>query len=170
MAIFVAGGLVAFPVLALILATAATFGPWLGFIYALLGVLASALVTFFVGASVGRRAVQSLLGSRWDQVRKAIDRRGILALAAVRLVPVAPFTLVNLAAGACAISVFDYVAATLIGMVPGLVAISALGHRITALLNDLSVQNAVLIAVCIAGWIGLALGAQILVRRLRTEP
>jgi uncharacterized membrane protein YdjX (TVP38/TMEM64 family) len=114
--------------------------------------------------------MQSLLGSRWDKVRKAIDRRGILALAAVRLVPVAPFTLVNLAAGACAVSVFDYVAATLIGMLPGLVAISALGHRITALLTDLSVQNIGLVAVCGAGWIGLALGAQMLVRRLRTEP
>jgi uncharacterized membrane protein YdjX (TVP38/TMEM64 family) len=168
--IYVAGGLAAFPVLALILATAATFGPWLGFAYALLGVVASALVTFFVGAGLGRNAMQSLLGSRWDQVRKAIDRRGILALAAVRLVPVAPFTLVNLAAGACAISVFDYIAATLIGMLPGLVAISALGHRITALLTDLSVQNIGLVALCIAGWLGLALGAQILVRRLRTDP
>jgi phosphatidylserine/phosphatidylglycerophosphate/cardiolipin synthase-like enzyme/uncharacterized membrane protein YdjX (TVP38/TMEM64 family) len=167
--IYVAGGLVAFPILALILATAATFGPWLGFVYALLGVIASALVTFFVGAGLGRNAMQSLLGSRWDQVRKAVDRRGILALAAVRLVPVAPFTLVNLAAGACAISVFDYVAATLIGMLPGLVAISALGHRITALLTDLSIQNVGLVAICMAGWIGLALGAQILVRRLRAK-
>jgi uncharacterized membrane protein YdjX (TVP38/TMEM64 family) len=168
-AIYVAAGLVAFPVLVLIVATAATFGPWLGFTYALVGVIASALMTFFIGAWVGRNAIQSLLGSRWDRVRSAVDRRGILALATVRLVPVAPFTLVNLVAGACAIGVVDYLAATLIGMLPGLVAISALGHQITAILTDLSVKNIGLAALCVAGWIGLAFGSQVVVRRLRSQ-
>ena len=63
LAIFVTGGLIAFPVVVLIAATAATFGPLFGFAYALIGVLASALVTFFIGASVGRNAVRSLLGT-----------------------------------------------------------------------------------------------------------
>jgi phospholipase D1/2 len=167
LAIFVAGGLIAFPVLILIVATAATFGPWLGFLYALLGVLASALVTFFIGASVGRNTVRSLLGWRWDRVRSAIDHRGILALAAIRLVPVAPFTLVNLIAGACSIGVFDYVAGTLIGMLPGLIAISALGHQITVLVTDFSAKNLGLLLLCMAGWIGIAFSAQALVGRLR---
>ena len=44
-ALFVVGGILVFPVLLLIAATAATFGPWLGFAYAASGALASALVT-----------------------------------------------------------------------------------------------------------------------------
>ena len=138
-----------------------------GFVYALTGVLASALVTFFIGASVGRNAVRSLLGTRWDRARRAIDRRGILALAAIRMVPVAPFSLINLIAGACSISVFDYVAGTLIGMLPGLIAMSALGYQITALVTEFSARNFALLLAGVAGWIGLAWSAQALVGRLR---
>ena len=167
LAIYVTGGLMAFPVVVLIAATAATFGPLFGFVYALTGVLASALVTFFIGASMGRNAVRSLLGTRWDRARRAIDRRGILALAAIRMVPIAPFSLVNLIAGACSISVFDYVAGTLIGMLPGLIAMSALGYQITALVTEFSARNFALLLAGIAGWLALAWSAQALVGRLR---
>ena len=61
---FVAGGFVAFPVVILIAATAAAFGPWLGFLYAALGVLASALVTYWLGARFGQRALKRMLGAR----------------------------------------------------------------------------------------------------------
>jgi len=127
---FLAGGLVGFPVVILIAATAAAFGPWLGFLYATLGVLASALALYTIGARFGQNALRPLLGSRLDRVRAKIARQGVLAVAAVRVVPVAPFTLVNLALGASAIKLVDYVAGTLLGMLPGLIVMSALGHRI----------------------------------------
>jgi phospholipase D1/2 len=164
---YLAGGLVAFPVLVLIVATATTFGPWLGFLYALLGVLASALAMYSIGALLGRDLMQSWLGPRWHTVRRALDDQGMLAVAAIRLVPVAPFTFVNLAAGACSIALLDYVAGTLIGMLPGLIAISALGHQITALFSDFSPRNVaslLLVALC---WIALAWCIQVLVRRSR---
>src|SRR5207302_1054970 len=53
LAAFIGGGLVVFPVLVLIAATAAAFGPWLGFLYALTGAIASAIVTYAVGAALG---------------------------------------------------------------------------------------------------------------------
>jgi hypothetical protein len=56
-AAFVGGGLVVFPVVVLIAATAAAFGPWLGFVYAFAGALASAIVTYAVGAAIGREAL-----------------------------------------------------------------------------------------------------------------
>ena len=167
LAIYVTGGLIAFPVVVLIAATAATFGPLFGFAYALIGVLASALVTFFIGASVGRNAVRSLLGTRWDRARRAIDRRGILAIAAIRMVPVAPFSLINLIAGASSISVLDYLAGTLIGMLPGLIAMSVLGYQITALVTDFSARNFALLLAGIVGWLALAWSAQARVGRER---
>jgi uncharacterized membrane protein YdjX (TVP38/TMEM64 family) len=50
LAAFVGGGLVAFPVNLLIAATAAAFGPLIGFAYAAAGTLVSALVTYGLGA------------------------------------------------------------------------------------------------------------------------
>jgi phosphatidylserine/phosphatidylglycerophosphate/cardiolipin synthase-like enzyme len=55
LAAFLGGGLVAFPVVLLIAGTAAAFGPILGFTYATVGSLASALLTYGIGAWLGRR-------------------------------------------------------------------------------------------------------------------
>ncbi len=165
-ATFLVGGLVAFPVVVLIVATAAAFGPYLGFLYALLGVLASALLTYALGALFGQRALRRLLGSTLDQVRTRIEHHGVLAIAAIRLVPIAPFTLVNVAAGASGIKLVDYVAGTLVGMLPGLIALSALGHRVFALISNPSLSEAGLLALVILLWVAAAFGVQALVSRL----
>ena len=83
----------------LIAATAAAFGPWLGFALAGTGAIASAMITYGIGAAIGRDAVETVMGPRLHRVRRSIAERGVLAVAAIRLVPIAPFTLVNLVAG-----------------------------------------------------------------------
>jgi phosphatidylserine/phosphatidylglycerophosphate/cardiolipin synthase-like enzyme/uncharacterized membrane protein YdjX (TVP38/TMEM64 family) len=100
MMVFVGGGLVMFPVTVLIAATAATFGPWLGFLYAAAGALMSALVGFWLGAQLGKNALRDTLGPKLNRIRRKIMRRGVLAVAAIRLVAVAPFTVVKMVAGA----------------------------------------------------------------------
>jgi uncharacterized membrane protein YdjX (TVP38/TMEM64 family) len=164
---YVIAGVVAFPVTILIVATAATFGPWLGFLYATMGVLASATVMYGVGAWLGRDLMQTILGKRWNRIRGEMDNRGVFAVAAIRLVPVAPFTLVNLMAGACSIAVVDYVAGTLIGMLPGLIVVSLMGREITALLTDMSFANAVQLALLVLAWVAIAWTAQRLIGRWR---
>jgi phosphatidylserine/phosphatidylglycerophosphate/cardiolipin synthase-like enzyme/uncharacterized membrane protein YdjX (TVP38/TMEM64 family) len=163
---FVAGGLVAFPVTILIAATAATFGPWFGFLYAGLGVLASALATYWLGMQFAQDALSRLLGPRLDRIRRRLKKHGVLAVAAIRVVPVAPFTFVNLAAGASAISLVDYVAGTLLGMLPGLIVMSALGARIVAIISNPSLAEVSLLALAVAGWLAVSLGVQMMVSRL----
>jgi phospholipase D1/2 len=164
--IFVAGGLVAFPVVILIAATAAVFGPWLGFLYAALGVLASALVTYALGARFGRHALKRMLGVRLDRIRAKFEKQGVLTVAAIRVVPVAPFTFVNLAAGASAIKLVDYVAGTALGMLPGLIVISVLGRRMIAVVSDPSLVEFTLLVAAVVGWIALSFAVQGLVSRL----
>ena len=50
-------------------------------------------------------------------------------MATVRLVPAAPFTLVNLVAGAMRIRFLHYLAGTALGLLPGLAVMAALGAR-----------------------------------------
>lgn len=166
-AVFVVAGLVAFPVTLLIAATAATFGPWEGFAYAACGALLSAILTYSIGAAIGRPALQDVLGPRLNRIRRSIVKRGILAVATVRLLPIAPFTLVNLAAGASRIPFHDYVLGTVIGMAPGLVLMSALGHQILAIILEPTPLNVALFLLGILAWVGLSLGAQALVMRMR---
>jgi phospholipase D1/2 len=165
--IFVIGGLLVFPVMLLIAATAAAFGPWLGFIYAGAGALASAAVTYAVGAGLGRRMMENLMGPRLNRVRRSIVRSGVLAVAAVRLVPVAPFTMVNLVAGASRIPFADYIVGTIIGMAPGIVLMSALGHQIFNILVEPTLANVALLIVVVLAWLSASIGVQALILRWR---
>jgi phospholipase D1/2 len=168
--VFVAGGLVAFPLVILIAATAATFGPWLGLAVATTGALASAFVTYAIGARISVDAMRVLLGPRLERLREKFVRRGVLAVAAVRLVPVAPFTFVNLAAGAVQIKPLDYMLGTLLGLAPGLLVMSALGHQVFRVLTEPTAFEVMLLLAAIAGWIGISFGVQALVSRLWGQP
>lgn len=162
---FILAGFVMFPVTVLIAATAAAFGPWLGFAYAALGALTSALATYAIGAAIGKRTLRDLLGPRLNRIRQHAAKRGVITMAALRMVPVAPFTVVNLVAGASAIPVFDYVAGTLVGMLPGLIVISAVGHQFARILTAPSALDFAWLAAAVIGWIALSVGVQAVVSR-----
>src|SRR4030088_1476666 len=119
----------------------AASGPWAGFALAGIGAIASAMVTYGIGAAIGREAVETVMGPRLHRVRRSIAERGTLAVAAVRLVPIAPFTLVNLVAGASKIPFADYLFGTVIGMAPGLILMSALGHQTWTTLREPTATN-----------------------------
>jgi phosphatidylserine/phosphatidylglycerophosphate/cardiolipin synthase-like enzyme/uncharacterized membrane protein YdjX (TVP38/TMEM64 family) len=167
LAAFLGGGLVAFPVVLLIAGTAAAFGPILGFTYAAVGSLASALLTYGIGAWMGRRPLQSILGPRLSRIRNRICRSGLVAVAAVRLVPIAPFTLVNMVAGACRIPVATYLAGTALGLLPGLLAMSALGHQIFRFIIDPNPADFALLIAAALLWLGLIIAGQALAARAR---
>ncbi|HSI73390.1 MAG TPA: VTT domain-containing protein, partial [Fimbriimonas sp.] len=128
--LYVLGGFLLVPITLLIVGTAATFGIVWGPVYAAIGTLASAILSYGLGAWLGRASVRRLLGGRLLKVRNAIARRGAISIAAIRMVPVAPFTVVNLAAGATNIGFVPYVAGTVLGMAPGFIILSALGQSL----------------------------------------
>jgi phospholipase D1/2 len=121
---FVVGSLLALPVTLLIAASAVVFGPWYGFLYSLLGGLLSAVVNFGIGQGLGRDAIRRLAGKRVNRLSARLSRRGLLTVIALRIVPVAPFVVVNLVAGASHIRFRDFTLGTLLGLAPGTLALS----------------------------------------------
>ena len=166
-AIFVIAGCVGFPVTVLIAGTAVTFGAWPGLAYAAAGAMASAVVTYVIGSWAGTEALRRLIGPRLNRVRRVIARRGILAVMSIRLVPIAPFTLVNLVAGALRVPMLDYVVGTALGLAPGLVAMSLLGGQVFEILSDPSLSDVAIFVGLLAAWIGLSVGLQVLLARAR---
>jgi phospholipase D1/2 len=168
-ATFVAAGLVAFPVTVLIAGTAAAFGPWPGLPYATAGVLASAIITYAIGARLGKDALRNVLGPRLNRIRRKIARQGVIAVATIRLVPLAPFTVVNLVAGASAIRPIDYVAGTALGMLPGLVVLSILGHQVVRILTHPNPADLAFLVAAVVAWILVSVGLQVLVSKRWNE-
>ncbi|MEA2948692.1 MAG: phospholipase [Alphaproteobacteria bacterium] len=165
MGIYLVGGLIAFPITVLIAATAAAFGPAAGLAYATAGSLLSAIVTYTVGAVLGRETLRGVLGSRLRRVQHKIVSGGVLAVAAIRLVPLAPFTVVNLVAGASEVKLGTYVAGTLLGMAPGLIVMSALGHQFVRILSEPRPGEFAILIVVLLSWLAVAGCVQLIVAK-----
>ena len=149
---------VMFPRPLLTLFTVIAFGPWLGFAYGMVGILLSALATYYAGRILKPETVRRLAGDKLDDATKALRRHGLLAMTAVRIVPVAPFLVEGILAGALRLKVFDFMAGTFLGMLPGVLATSVFGAQLTNALEDPSTINwwlvaAVLIAFVIMTWL-----------------
>ncbi len=134
LATYVIGGLLMLPVVALIAATGLLYGPVAGLAVAFAGSLLSAVAGYGLGALAGRPRLERLTGSRIERISRQLARRGILSVLIVRMLPVAPFTVVNMAAGASHIRLRDFVAGTALGMAPGIVAITLFSGQLARVL------------------------------------
>jgi len=134
LAAFIAGGLVVAPVNVLIAATMIVFGPLAGVAYALLGSLLNAWVLY----EIGRVLPASQLRARLDRPLRLLTGRmshqGILAIMLIRIVPVAPYSVVNVIAGAAHVARVQYLVGTALGMLPGIILNALLVDRLIAAL------------------------------------
>jgi len=134
--VYVAGGFVMFPLTLMIAATAIVMGPWWGVPTAMAGALASASALFWAGRLAGRDLIGRYGGALAARVNQRLSDSGILTVAGVRAVPVAPFTVVNLVAGASKLRFFDYLVGTMVGLAPGILAFNLLGHQLERTVTD----------------------------------
>ena len=163
---YLGAGLVFFPVLLLMIACAAVFGPLAGIAYSTAGLLASASLDYGIGAWLGREAVRNLLGDRFGSVRAVLMRRGLIAVAVVRAIPMSPFALVSLAAGTSEIRFLDYFIGTAIGVMVPVVIMSVATEQTLRMMREPTAIDFALLAGVMALWIAIAFAAQAVLERI----
>ena len=152
---------VMFPRPLITLAGVIAFGPWLGFLYALAGIVGSALVTYYLGRKMKRDTVRRLAGQKLDRMVEVLKKHGLIAMTLLRLVPVAPFAVEGIVAGAVRLRLWHLTVGTAIGMIPGTLAATVFGDQIESALSGAGDINWWLV-----GGLGLALaGGIVAVRR-----
>lgn len=127
---YVVGGLIMAPVTLLVGVTAMIYAPVWGALYAWSGCLLSALTTFLIGSKVGKQMVRKLAGRRLNRISRQMAQQGILTVAIIRNIPVAPFTIVNIIAGASHIRLKNFLIGTALGMLPGILAVTLFADRL----------------------------------------
>lgn len=162
--VFVAASLLFMPITMLIAGTTAALGLGVGIPIAAAGTMASAFLAYALGRVCGQPVVTPLLGGRLLSIRQAILRHGVFSVAAIRLVPIAPFTVVNIAAGAINVRPVAFIAGTALGMAPGFIVLALLGAQLAVALTAPSWPAALLSLALIALWVAVALAAQRFVR------
>jgi phospholipase D1/2 len=159
-AAFALAGVLMVPVTLLIAVTGIVFGPVHGALYAIAGSTLSAALSYGLGWWAGRDAVRSLLGERINRLSKRIARRGILAVMVIRVLPVAPFVVINVVAGASHISLRDFLVGTVLGMTPGIVLTVTFVHHLAEAVRRPSPGAIAVVALVALLLIAMALGLQ----------
>ena len=134
--IYTPSAFVMFPRPLLTLLTVIAFGPWLGFLYGMAGILTAALATYYVGVLLPPRWVERVAGRSFAPVAESLRKHGVLAVLAVRIMPAAPFAVEGAIAGGLRIKVRDYLLGTFLGMLPGVLATTVFGDQIAGWLED----------------------------------
>ncbi|MDO3380223.1 TVP38/TMEM64 family protein [Geoalkalibacter halelectricus] len=153
MAVYLLATLVFLPINLLNLTTVLTFGPLWGFVYGLSGSVLSAVVAYWVGMKLGRETLEKI-SRRWlDKINRALARKGIITVITMCLMPVAPFSIINLVSGASRIKFSDFILGTLVGMGAGITVIAIFGSGLERLISkpDWGSFFVFLLAVTVSG-------------------
>ena len=125
--VYAALSLLPLPATVFTLAAGAVFGLPRGLPIVVLGASIGALAAFYLGRLLGRDAVQHFTGARLQTLDQYLTRRGFWAVLAARLVPIVPFNALNYLSGLTALRTTSYMAATVLGILPGTTAYVAAG-------------------------------------------
>ncbi|WP_157981211.1 TVP38/TMEM64 family protein [Aliidiomarina iranensis] len=134
-AVFVVLLLVMFPLTILVVLTGFLYGPWWGFCYATLGTLASSIVSYEVGRLSGQRVLLRFGGKRLQSISRFMGERGVRTMIIINLLPIAPFTLTNVMAGASHIRFRPYLLGSAIGIIPGLALVNFAGSELSKVMQ-----------------------------------
>ncbi|SOB57982.1 putative Phospholipase D/transphosphatidylase Pld [Pseudodesulfovibrio profundus] len=153
---FVVGGFILFPVTLLIVLTASIFSPVMAFFISLAGCLASALSVYYVGELLGHKQIKRLAGSKVKEISERLGKHGLASIVVTRVVPVAPYSVINLVAGASHIKLSTFLLGTVLGMGPGIVAMTLFGAQLINTLRNpgpgtLAILIGIVLLVVVAG-------------------
>jgi phospholipase D1/2 len=156
LALYLIASVVFFPVLVLITATALAFEPWLALLIAMSGVLVSTSVLYSLGALSMRRKVPASVARAVKRIDALLRGRDVLAVMFVRMLPIAPSSLVSVSLGVLGIPLRDALMGTALGMTPGMLVIVAFGRQLRAVIDHPSPPGIALLSGLLLGWLGLA--------------
>ncbi|MEV4152784.1 TVP38/TMEM64 family protein [Nocardia salmonicida] len=136
------------------------FGPILGSVIALGATAVSATLALLGVRAVGRdRVARHLTHPAVRGIDERLARRGWLAVAALRMIPLAPFSIVNYCCGLSSVRVQPYLVATLAGSAPGTIATVVLAGSLAGGTHPIAITVS---AICLSlGLIGLIVDARL---------
>ena len=118
------------------LAAGFLFGPWLGTLLAVLAATIGACLLFLATRHALGRTLAARGGPLLARVGEALRRDGFWYLLSLRLLPVVPFWLANLAPALAGMPFRSYALATLVGIVPGTAVYVGIGAGLGEILDS----------------------------------
>jgi uncharacterized membrane protein YdjX (TVP38/TMEM64 family) len=157
------------PQFVLIAAAVLAFGPDLGFVYSWAGTLVSALVGFVLGRRFGARVLSRYAGRNLNRFIAMVGRNGFWASLVIRLLPSAPFIVVNMAAGLTPMRIVSFAAGTAIGIIPKIGLTAFAGGALSQALQGKGRVSWVSLGVAAGLWILAGVCARAWIKRREAQ-
>lgn len=154
---YVVSAFIMFPRPILTLLSVIAYGPLPGFIVSMAGITASATAVYFAGRAVPKETLRKYGGEKLERTARALRKHGVIAALAVSIVPVAPFPLVGMTAGAARVKLWQYLTGVTLGMLPGTVATALFTNQLLAALDEEADVNYWIVAAAVIVLIVLVL-------------
>lgn len=135
-AAYTPASLVMFPRPLITLFAVMVFGAWMGFALAFCGILLAAALTFALGRGLEADFVLRMAGTRVHRLLQILSRGGIASMTLVRMLPIAPFVVVNVVAGAIRLRWWHFMAGSALGILPGTLTATVFGEQVVEGLRD----------------------------------
>ena len=111
------------------------FGPWLGGSVTVVAATIGAVAVFAIARTSLGEPLAARAGPWLDKLRDGFTRNAMSYLLFLRLVPVFPFWLVNLAPAFLGVPLPTYVIGTLVGIIPGTFAFGFIGAGLDSIIE-----------------------------------
>ena len=118
-----------FPDAILAIAGGLIFGLYEGSIYIMIGALCGSTLSFYIARFYGSWIKDKLKNEKILDIDKNIKKNGFMIIFILRLVPLVPFDIISYSAGFSSIKYKDFIIATFIGIIPGVVVYANIGAQ-----------------------------------------
>ncbi|KMT20830.1 TVP38/TMEM64 family protein [Clostridium cylindrosporum] len=111
------------------------YGPLMGTFYSLIGIFLSATVSFYLARFLGRDFLVHFLGKKFHKMDEKLKDNGFKVLFIMRVTVVFPFDPLSFMAGISNINYKTYILATMLGVIPEILAFNYLGVGLKSILS-----------------------------------
>jgi len=146
---FAIGGLLFVPINIMILATAALLPMNQALAHIVLGIVTNVSTSYFVGHTAGRYFFRRFFGAKVRNILRRVGNGHFLTLVALRIVPLAPNSLINLTAGVGHVPFFRFLGATIVGMTPGMLILVVFQKSLFSVLEKPEVVSVLLLVALV---------------------
>lgn len=115
------------PIAALSLTAGLAFGEVWGALFLMTGAMIGTNITFAISRFFGRGLVEKILKGKFKNLDEKLEKNGFMTVLFFRVVPLLPYEVLNYACGLSKIKFKDYLFATFLGLIPGVVVSAFFG-------------------------------------------
>jgi phospholipase D1/2 len=169
-AAYIVGSFVMFPITLLSALGATVFPPLKAVAISFTGTMVSSALHHILATRWLEDHVRKALGPTRKKVDEALGDRSVTTIALIRMVPLAPFALVNLAAGSLGVRFRDFMLGTAIGLAPGITVVCLFGRQVRSFWQEPRLTPVLIVIGITVAWLALSLCLQRWISRRRPSP